>query len=142
MSVFILINLITQILCEINHIFKAVANLLIIFGKSFKVFTQFMQNLKYLNKFLWNYRNSLIIGGFFILIANLFALYPAEFVRKAFDFISENINKDTFSSSEIYYMIIKYSALIIIFALLKGLFMFFMRQSWRLTCSSTWDQPI
>ena len=129
MSVFILINLITQILCEINHIFKAVANLLIIFGKSFKVFTQFMQNLKYLNKFLWNYRNSLIIGGFFILIANLFALYPAEFVRKAFDFISENINKDTFSSSEIYYMIIKYSALIIIFALLKGLFMFFMRQT-------------
>ena len=88
-----------------------------------------MQNLKYLNKFLWNYRNSLIIGGLFILIANLFALYPAEFVRKAFDFVSENISKDSNSNSVIYFTLIKYSALIISFALLKGLFMFFMRQT-------------
>ena len=44
-----------------------------------------MKHLLYLNKFLWKYRILLILGAIFIVIANIFALYPAEFVRKAFD---------------------------------------------------------
>ena len=88
-----------------------------------------MSNLKYLNKFLWKYRRSLLIGSIFILIANLFALYPAEFVRKAFDYVINNRIVGTEVSSEIYYNLLKYSGLIISFALLKGIFMFFMRQT-------------
>lgn len=88
-----------------------------------------MSNLKYLNKFLWKYRRSLLIGSIFILIANLFALYPAEFVRKAFDYVNNNRIAGTEASSEIYYNLLKYSGLIISFALLKGIFMFFMRQT-------------
>ena len=49
-----------------------------------------MQHLKYLYKFLWKHRVKLLIGTFFVLISNIFALYPAEFVRKAFDTILEN----------------------------------------------------
>ena len=89
-----------------------------------------MKHLQYLNKFLWKYRNLLIVGTIFIVIANLFALYPAEFVREAFDAILLSVkNQSQQSESRIHYIILKYSGLIISFAILKGLFMFFMRQT-------------
>ena len=88
-----------------------------------------MSHLKYLNQFLWKYKNLLIIGTVFIIIANLFALYPAEFVRKAFDAVLLSIEKGTNLLSEIQYTLLKYGGLIISFAILKGIFMFFMRQT-------------
>ena len=88
-----------------------------------------MRHLQYLNQFLWKYRVSLILGSVFIIIANLFALYPAEFVRKAFDQVILSVQKGTQSSNEIRYTILKYGGLIIAFAILKGIFMFFMRQT-------------
>ena len=88
-----------------------------------------MKHLKYLNKFLWKYRTLLIIGSLFILVANLFALYPAEFVRKAFDAVLLSVREGTESSNEIYYTILKYGGLIVSFAILKGVFMFCMRQT-------------
>ena len=88
-----------------------------------------MSHLKYLNQFLWIYINLLIIGTVFIIIANLFALYPAEFVRKAFDAVLLSIEKGTNLLSEIQYTLLKYGGLIISFAILKGIFMFFMRQT-------------
>ena len=54
-----------------------------------------MKHLKYLNKFFWKYRKLLIVGTFFIAIGNLFALYPAEFVRKAFDAVILGADKNT-----------------------------------------------
>ena len=81
-----------------------------------------MKHLKYLNKFLWKYRVLLLTGSFFVCIANIFALYPAEFVRKAFDAILLENNNIT-------YILIKYTSLIILFAILKGVFMYFMRQT-------------
>ena len=87
-----------------------------------------MRDLKYLNKFFWKYRLLLAIGFIFILIANLFALYPAEFVRKAFDHVLEYKNTNT-TSIQIHSIILKYSTLIIVFAMLKGVFMYFMRQT-------------
>jgi ATP-binding cassette subfamily B protein len=88
-----------------------------------------MKHLQYLNKFLWKYRNLLILGSIFIVIANLFALYPAEFVRKAFDTVLLSVEKGTQSSVKIRYTILKYGGLIVSFAVLKGVFMFFMRQT-------------
>ena len=88
-----------------------------------------MSPLLYLNKFFWRYRISIIIGAIFILIANLFALYPAEFVRKAFDSIISSINSETESSSKISTILLKYGGLIVSFAILKGVFMYFMRQT-------------
>ena len=88
-----------------------------------------MKHLQYLNKFLWKYRNLLIVGSIFIIIANLFALYPAEFVRKAFDTVLLSVKEGTQSLSSTRYTILKYGGLIISFAILKGIFMFFMRQT-------------
>ena len=88
-----------------------------------------MEHLAYLNKYLWKYRNRLILGFVFISISNVFALYPAEFVRKSFDKVKTlldqtNIHGDDYSSVLLYY-----GSLIILFALMKGVFMFFMRQT-------------
>ena len=86
-----------------------------------------MKHLFYLNKFFWKYRKLLTIGTIFIIIANLFSLYPAEFVRKAFDAVILSMNtENTLNTSDI---LIKYGSLIVLFAILKGFFMYCMRQT-------------
>jgi ATP-binding cassette subfamily B protein len=69
----------------------------------------------------------LTIGTVFIIIANLFALYPAEFVRKAFDAVILNMNTGNTSSTS--KTLMKYGSLIVLFAVLKGFFMYCMRQT-------------
>ncbi len=86
-----------------------------------------MSDLFYLNKFFLKHKNLFILGAIFIFISNFFALYPAEFVRKAFDSISHNIQSGTNSKST--YILVKYSFLIILFAIIKGVFMYLMRQT-------------
>ena len=86
-----------------------------------------MNDLFYLNKFFLKHKNLFILGAIFIFISNFFALYPAEFVRKAFDSISHNIQSGTNSKS--IYILTKYSFLIILFAIIKGIFMYLMRQT-------------
>ncbi|MDC0249267.1 ABC transporter ATP-binding protein/permease [Flavobacteriales bacterium] len=88
-----------------------------------------MKSLYYLNKFLWKYQKLLIIGAIFITIANLFALYPAEFVREAFDAVIKNIKTEQETNSNIHNTLLFYGGLIILFAILKGVFMYFMRQT-------------
>ena len=86
-----------------------------------------MKHLFYLNKFFWKYRRLLAIGTVFIIIANLFALYPAEFVRKAFDAVILSGNTENTSNTR--EILIKYGSLIVLFAILKGVFMYCMRQT-------------
>ena len=87
-----------------------------------------MKNLLHLNKYLNKYKKLLIIGTIFILISNIFALYPAEFVRHAFNNIQESLNQNN-TSTYIRNSLLKYGFLILLFAILKGLFMYFMRQT-------------
>jgi|TARA_B110000263_G_scaffold225586_1_gene216668 ATP-binding cassette subfamily B protein len=86
-----------------------------------------MQHLKYLNKFLWNYRTTLLLGLCFVFITNIFAIYPAEFVRNALDSLLEKIN--TQENDTISLILLKYGGLIILFAILKGVFLYFTRQT-------------
>ena len=65
------------------------ANLLIIFVLSQKELIIFMKHLKYLNKFLWKYKATLLLGLVFIVLTNIFAIYPAEFVRNALDSVKK-----------------------------------------------------
>ena len=88
-----------------------------------------MKHLFYLNKFFWKYRTTLGIGSVFIIIANLFALYPAEFVRKAFDAVIISMNNEGDAITNTSNILLKYGSLIVLFALLKGVFMYFMRQT-------------
>ena len=65
-----------------------------------------MIHLKYLNKFLWKYRRILILGLVFILITNIFAIYPAEFVRNALDELIEKLNSS--NSENLSLILLKY----------------------------------
>ena len=44
-----------------------------------------MKELFFLYKYFLKYRWRLLIGTFFVVISNIFAHYPAQYVRKAFD---------------------------------------------------------
>ena len=86
-----------------------------------------MQHLKYLNKFLWKYKKILLLGLIFILITNIFAIYPAEFVRNALDGLLEKLNSQ--NNDDVSFILLKYGLLIVLFAILKGIFLYMTRQT-------------
>jgi len=97
-----------------------------------------MKELAYLNKFFYKYRWRLLPGILFVIISNLFAVLPAQVIRIAFDLVNENIAIfrlfDGFQRQELIYRIFGHSLLlfgiiVLILALLRGLFLFFMRQT-------------
>ena len=49
-----------------------------------------MKSLKYLNKYLWKYRFRLVLGILFVAVSNLFAIYPAQIIREAFDVVAQS----------------------------------------------------
>lgn len=97
-----------------------------------------MKDLGYLNKYLFKYKFHLIFGALFIIIANFFAIVPAVIVRYAFDILGRSY--DIFSSFEGFDLqnntveiigssIVILAVLILVSALLRGVFLFFMRQT-------------
>jgi ATP-binding cassette subfamily B multidrug efflux pump len=97
-----------------------------------------MKHLQHLNKYFIKYKWRLIPGIFFVVISNIFGVIPAKVIGYAFDLITQNIQLynlyqgfdrqkiiyDIFSSSLLYF-----GALIILLYILRGLFLFFMRQT-------------
>ncbi|CAD5290325.1 MULTISPECIES: ABC transporter ATP-binding protein [unclassified Imperialibacter] len=97
-----------------------------------------MKDLAAINKYLLKYKYHLILGTLFIIISNVFAIIPAYLVRQAFDIVQRGISLhsafqglelqsetyDLFTSS-----IFIYGFFILLMALLRGVFLFFMRQT-------------
>ena len=97
-----------------------------------------MKELAYLNKFFYKYRWRLLPGVFFVIISNFFAVVPAQVIRIAFDLVNENIAVyrlfNGFDRQELIAGIFGRSLLlfglsVFILALLRGIFLFFMRQT-------------
>ena len=91
-----------------------------------------MRELFYLKKYFLKYRWRLLFGIFFVVTSNIFALYPAQYVRKAFDTTKEIIESNKNNAQNINDLtepLLYFGLLIIVFALLKGVFMFLMRQT-------------
>jgi ATP-binding cassette subfamily B protein len=97
-----------------------------------------MKHLAYLNKFLLKYRWHLIPGVLFVIISNIFGVLPAQIIRIAFNLVTENISTyqlfDGFDKRAIVYDIfgtslLLFGALVLVLSLLRGLFLFFMRQT-------------
>ena len=90
---------------------------------------------------MWNYSIlrstfkiplAIIVRHFFVVTSNIFALYPAQYVRKAFDTTKEIIEANKNNAQNINDLtepLLYFGLLIIAFALLKGVFMFLMRQT-------------
>lgn len=97
-----------------------------------------MKELKYLNKYLLKYKWHLILGTIFIIISNYFQIVPAQLVRYAIDLVADNIRvhqtlEGLESQKEFFkvfaFGIVMYAALILIMAFLRGLFLYFVRQT-------------
>jgi ATP-binding cassette subfamily B protein len=97
-----------------------------------------MKDLAYLNKFLWKYRWRLLPGILFVIISNIFGVLPAQVIRIAFDLVTDNIGTyhlfAGFERQGIIYTIFGHSLLlfgflVLVLALLRGMFLFFMRQT-------------
>ncbi|KGE15735.1 ABC transporter ATP-binding protein [Sphingobacterium deserti] len=101
-----------------------------------------MKELAYLNKYFYKYRWKLIPGVLFVIISNYFGILPAKVIREAFDLVKENIDLyrlyDGFDRQELVYQVFGSSLLffgvvVLVLALLRGIFLFFMRQTIILT---------
>lgn len=97
-----------------------------------------MKALKYLNKYLLKYRWHLILGTIFTIISNVFHIIPGPLVRHSIDLVVENINLySSFSSlslqedffSSFAFSILIYAGLILLMAVLRGVFLYFVRQT-------------
>ena len=97
-----------------------------------------MKALSYLNKYLLKYKWYLILGTLFTAISNLFGIFPAQLVRYALDLVQETLDVyylyDTSPlQSSLYdvfaFSILLFGVLTLVLALLKGFFLFLVRQT-------------
>lgn len=93
-----------------------------------------MKELRYLNKYLFKYRKLLVWGTVFVIISNLFQIFPAQLVRQAIDLVVQEIQivresgADEVASS-FYRSLTLLSVLILVMALLRGFFLYLVRQT-------------
>lgn len=97
-----------------------------------------MGSLKHLNKYFWKYKFHLLGGFLFIIFSNLFAIYPAQVTRYTIDYLNDAVwlNKQVHDANIKSYLLLEFFKVFFIFflviiatTLIKGLFMFFMRQT-------------
>ena len=97
-----------------------------------------MKDLAYLNKFFLKYKWRLIPGIIFVIIANLFAVLPAQVIRTTFNLVSENIaiyrlftgfERQAIVLQLFGYSVLFFGVVVLLLALIRGLFLFFMRQT-------------
>ena len=97
-----------------------------------------MKHLKYLNKYFVKYKFRFMLGIVFVAISNYFSVLSPQVIRHAFDLVRENIVFyelfDGFELQKEFYGIFSYALFffgitVLLLAILKGLFMFFMRQT-------------
>ncbi|GAB3827136.1 ABC transporter ATP-binding protein [Hymenobacter jeollabukensis] len=97
-----------------------------------------MKALRATDKYLIRYKWHFLGGVLFVALSTLLAIFPAQVVRYAFDLVQEGIAlyhlfAGTRAQQEVYSLfgrnIVLYGTLIIVLALLRGVFLFFMRQT-------------
>lgn len=97
-----------------------------------------MKELAYLNKYFYKYKFYLFWGIVFTLISNLFGIVPAQVVRHALEmvktnidlyFLFENSSLQVSSYKIITFSIAVFGVLILAMAILKGIFLFAVRQT-------------
>jgi ATP-binding cassette, subfamily B, multidrug efflux pump len=97
-----------------------------------------VKELSYLNKYFIKYKYYLLLGTLFVIISTVFQIVPAQIVRYALDLVAENItaykSMDGMGLQEVFRVtinqsIVFYGILILIFALLRGFFLFLVRQT-------------
>jgi ATP-binding cassette subfamily B multidrug efflux pump len=97
-----------------------------------------LRALASVNPFIFRYKWHFLGGVLFVALSTLLAIFPAQLVRYAFDLVNEGIDlyhlyAGTKAQRGVYELfghnVLFYGVLIIGLALLRGIFLFFMRQT-------------
>lgn len=97
-----------------------------------------MKPLWRLNKYLFKYKGLLLLGIIFTVISNIFVIIPAQLVRLAIDYVVESFSIFTpldrgglgESAQDVFLkFVFVFGILILVMALLRGVFLFFIRQT-------------
>lgn len=90
-----------------------------------------MKELITLNKYFIKYKWRFLAGIISVVIASVFQIFPAKYVREATNLVAIALKNATKESTHeaLYHTLLKFSIFIIGFSLLRGLFMYFMRQT-------------
>lgn len=97
-----------------------------------------MKHLRYLNQYFLRYRFRLLLGILFVFLSNIFAIIPPKIIRYAFDLVKDNIayyhlyngfDLQTHYYSSFSNAIILFGGSMLLLALLRGGFMYLMRQT-------------
>ncbi|NQV53097.1 MAG: ABC transporter ATP-binding protein [Flavobacteriales bacterium] len=97
-----------------------------------------MKELAHINKYFKRYKWHLLGGTLFVVISNLFAIFPAQVIRYAIDFVQDTIAVypafDAEGLSEGYISILTravflFAGLVIGLSIVKGFFLYLMRQT-------------
>ena len=88
-----------------------------------------MKPLFYLNKYLWKYKWHLLFGLFFITASNYFGVYMPKIIDNAVDELIDYKTSTNKSNEVLWDLGLKLVFTYMLFSLLKGLFLFFTRQS-------------
>lgn len=93
-----------------------------------------MKELKFLNKYFVKYKWHLLLGIIFVVFSNFFRLKMPSTIRKALDYVLDTAklykgNGDETLLTEVSKATFTYGLYLLGFALLMGVFMYFMRQT-------------
>ena len=97
-----------------------------------------MKELSAVNKYFFKYKWILFLGIIFVISSNIFGLYTPAYIRYTIDIVTENLamyklaNGYTIQSQYISYFngyLIFFASVILITSVIKGILMFFMRQT-------------
>jgi len=97
-----------------------------------------VKQLAVLNKYFYKYRWRFLLGIIFVSVSNYFRVLQPQMIRHALDLVVENIHlyhlNNGFETQKAFFMILGktlmlFGALVVLLALLMGVFMYFMRQT-------------
>lgn len=97
-----------------------------------------MKHLAALNKYLLRYKWRLLLGILFVSVSNVFAVIPPVIIRNVIDKVQANISGYRLVAgtslaepfrSYIYDLVVQSGIILLVLALARGVFMFFMRQT-------------
>ena len=91
-------------------------------------FAHIVKSLKAINKYFRKYKWLVGWGAIFVFLANYYSVYPAQALRDAIDAVTEYVANEE-GGTGIYLRLIWFTGAIIGFSLLRGIFMFFIRQT-------------
>ncbi|MFN3528438.1 MAG: ABC transporter ATP-binding protein [Bacteroidia bacterium] len=97
-----------------------------------------MSSLSYLNRYFYKYRLRLLLGIVFVVISNVFGVLPPKLIGESIDMIAESLRELKAETNASAYQLLMqefskkllwFALSVLGFSLLKGVFMFFMRQT-------------